>query len=39
MALTGILSTQLLQNLFIQKSIPKLEENNLVELDKIIIDY
>ncbi len=38
MALTGILSTQILHDLFINKSIPKLTEENLVVFDKIILD-
>ncbi len=38
MALTAILSTQILHDLFINKSIPELQENELVKLDKVIID-
>ena len=38
MALTGILSTQILYDLFVKKSIPKLEKKDLVVLNKIIID-
>ena len=38
MALAGILSTQILVDLFINKSIPGLENKDLVVLDKIIID-
>jgi len=38
MALTGILSTQILHDLFINKSRPELKEEDLVEFDKIILD-
>ena len=38
MALTAILSTQILYDQFINKSIPKLKRNELIELDKIEID-
>lgn len=38
MALTAILSTQILHDLFINKSIPELKENDLVILDKTILD-
>ena len=38
MAITAVLSTQILYNLFINKSIPKLHENELVVLNKTIID-
>jgi asparagine synthase (glutamine-hydrolysing) len=38
MAITAILSTQILYDLFINKSIPKLQEHNLVVLNKTIID-
>ncbi|NOZ48407.1 MAG: asparagine synthase (glutamine-hydrolyzing) [Chlorobi bacterium] len=38
MALTGILSTQILHDLFINKSRPELKEKDLVEFDKIILD-
>ncbi|MEZ4971001.1 MAG: hypothetical protein R2814_15330 [Flavobacteriaceae bacterium] len=39
MALTAILSTQILNDLFINRSIPELSDNELVELDKTILDY
>lgn len=39
MAATGILSTQILYDLFIKRSIPELNDQDLVELDKIILDY
>ena len=38
MALAGILSTQILVDFFVNKSIHKLEDKDLVVLDKIIID-
>ncbi|WKK66826.1 asparagine synthase (glutamine-hydrolyzing) [Lutimonas zeaxanthinifaciens] len=38
MALTGILSIQILNDLFINKSIPKLNEDDLLNLDKLIIE-
>ena len=38
MALTAILSTQILHDLFVNKSMPELQENELVQLDKEIID-
>ena len=38
MALTGILSTQILHDKFTNKSIPKLTENDLVICDKTILD-
>jgi asparagine synthase (glutamine-hydrolysing) len=38
MALTGILSTQILYNLFVNKTMPKLRKKDLVEFDKIIIE-
>jgi asparagine synthase (glutamine-hydrolysing) len=38
MALIGILSTQILHDLFINKSRPELKEKDLVEFDKIILD-
>ena len=38
MALTGILSTQILYNLFVNKAMPKLREKDLVKFDKIIIE-
>ena len=38
MAITAILSTQILYDLFINKSIPKLQENDLLVLDKIVLD-
>ena len=39
MAITAILSTQILYDLFINQSMPKLTEKDLVKLDKTIIDY
>ncbi|MDX1769298.1 MAG: asparagine synthase C-terminal domain-containing protein, partial [Arenibacter troitsensis] len=39
MAITAILSTQILNDLFINRSIQELNEEELVELDKIILDY
>ncbi len=39
MALTAILSTQILNDLFINRSIPELSDNELVEPDKTILDY
>ncbi len=38
MALTGILSTQILYDLFVKRSMPKLSEEDLVVLDKVVID-
>lgn len=38
MAITAILSTQILYDLFIKQSIPKLQENELVILNKTILD-
>lgn len=38
MAITAVISTQILYDLFINKSIPKLQKNELVVLDKTIID-
>ncbi len=38
MALTAILSTQILHDLFVNKSMPELQENELVKLDKEIIN-
>ena len=38
MALTAILSTQILYDLFVNRSIPKLLEQDLVKFDKTIID-
>jgi asparagine synthase (glutamine-hydrolysing) len=38
MAITAILSTQILNDLFINRSIPELSDLELVKLDKIIID-
>ena len=35
--LTGILSTQILHDLFVNKSMPKLQESDLIKFDKIII--
>tara|TARA_R110002049_G_scaffold299634_1_gene489961 strand:+ start:4150 stop:5949 length:1800 start_codon:yes stop_codon:yes gene_type:complete len=39
MALTAILSTQILNDLFINKSIQELNDDRLVNLDKTILDY
>jgi len=39
MAITAILSTQILYDLFVNKSIPQLTETDLVKLDKTIIAY
>tara|TARA_R110002073_G_scaffold72537_1_gene177534 strand:- start:542042 stop:544021 length:1980 start_codon:yes stop_codon:yes gene_type:complete len=39
MALTGILSTQILNDLFVNKSMPKLTQKELVKCTKIIKDY
>jgi asparagine synthase (glutamine-hydrolysing) len=39
MALTGILSVQILHDLYIKKNIPTLLENDIVQCDKIITDY
>ena len=39
MALTGILSTQILYDLFVNRSMPKFEESDLIKCEKIIIDY
>jgi asparagine synthase (glutamine-hydrolysing) len=38
MAITAILSTQILYDLFINRSIPKLKQNDLVKLNKTILD-
>lgn len=38
MAITAILSTQILHDLFVNQSMPKLQESELVVLDKIIVD-
>jgi asparagine synthase (glutamine-hydrolysing) len=38
MAITAILSTQILYDLFIKQSMPKLQESELVVLDKTILD-
>ncbi len=38
MALTAILSTQILYDLFINKAMPKLQENDLVVFDKTILE-
>lgn len=38
MALTGILSTQLIHDLFIKKSIPKLKETELINLNKSVLE-
>lgn len=39
MAMAAILSTQILNDLFINRSIPELNTDELVELDKTILDY
>ncbi|NRD24219.1 asparagine synthase (glutamine-hydrolyzing) [Winogradskyella litoriviva] len=39
MAITAILSTQILYDLYVKQSIPKLQENDLVTLNKTILDY
>jgi len=39
MAITAILSTHILHDLFIKKTIPKLTEKELIKLDKTVIDY
>ena len=39
MAVTAILSTQILNDLFINRSIQELNDDDLVKLDKIILDY
>jgi asparagine synthase (glutamine-hydrolysing) len=38
MAITGILSTQILYDLFINRSMPQLKESELVVLNKIELD-
>ena len=38
MAVTAILSTQILHDLFVNKAMPELQENELVKLDKTIHD-
>ncbi len=38
MAVTAILSTQILHDLFVNKSMPELQENELVKLDKTVLD-
>jgi len=38
MALTGILSTQILYDLFVKRNIDELVEEDLVVLDKVIFD-
>ena len=38
MALTGILSLQILHDLFVNKSIAKLKNDDILTFDKIIID-
>ena len=38
MALTGILSVQILNDLFVNRSIPDLKEEDLLQFDKIMID-
>jgi len=39
MAITAILSTQILYDLFVNRSMPKLKETDLIKLDKTIIAY
>ena len=39
MAMTAILSTQILNDLFINRSIQELKEDDLIKLDKTILDY
>lgn len=39
MAITAILSTQILNDLFVNRSIQELNDNELVKLDKTIFDY
>ena len=39
MAITAILSTQILNDLFINRSIQELSEDELVTLDKSILDF
>src|SRR5690606_41913616 len=39
MAITAILSVQILNELFINRSIQELNDNELVNLDKTVIDY
>lgn len=39
MAITAILSTQILHDLFINRSLPKLTDDTLITLDNIITDY
>ncbi len=38
MALTGILSTQILYDLFVKRNIPEIKEKDLVVLDKVVIE-
>jgi asparagine synthase (glutamine-hydrolysing) len=38
MALTGILSTQILHDLYVNRSIPVLKDKDLIVLDKIIVE-
>ncbi|MEO8933324.1 MAG: asparagine synthase-related protein, partial [Xanthomarina sp.] len=38
MAMTAVLSIQILYDLFVKKSIPELSQNDLITLDKIIIE-
>ena len=38
MAFTGILSVQILHDLFVKRSVPKLNEKDLVQLKKTIIE-
>ena len=38
MALTGILSVQILNDLFVNRSFPELKEEDLIKLDKIVIE-
>lgn len=39
MAITAILSTQILNDLFVNRSFPKLTDQELIDFDKIIFDY
>jgi asparagine synthase (glutamine-hydrolysing) len=38
MALTGILSTQILNDLFVKRNVPELKDQDLIECQKIIIN-
>jgi asparagine synthase (glutamine-hydrolysing) len=39
MAITAIVSVQILHKLFVKKSFPQLQRESLLELDKVILDY